>query len=153
LSAYRYKALFTQQELADRSGAQQHTIYRVESGHNADFKTIKQLAAGLGITTAQLLNQDPGGKSMTKQQYRAWAEQDAQECAQGDYDAGWRYEEGREDIIERAAEDLGDERADRFVGEAEDDHSQRRAFQKDFAAIFEDTYIAEMKRLTKGRRR
>jgi hypothetical protein len=90
---------------------------------------------------------------MNKQQYRVWAEQDAQECAQGDYDAGWRYEDEHSEIIEVQAEDLSDERAERFVDQEDDDHNDRRAFQKDFAAIFEDAYIAEMKRLTNRRNR
>jgi hypothetical protein len=90
---------------------------------------------------------------MTKKQYRALAEQDAHECAQGDYDAGWRHEDEHSEIIEVQAEDLSGERAERFVDQEDGDHSDRRAYQKEFAAIFEDAYIAEMKRLTKRRLR
>jgi DNA-binding XRE family transcriptional regulator len=60
LSAWRFKRLLTQQQLADLAGVQQHTIYRIETrGDKAEFKTVRKIAEALQITPEELLEVNP----------------------------------------------------------------------------------------------
>lgn len=60
LRAWRGKRLMGQVELAEASGLARATIARAEKGDEAvNYSNIRKIAAALGITTDELLYEDP----------------------------------------------------------------------------------------------
>lgn len=59
LASWRGKRLFSQLELAEKAGLSTRTVSRTESGYNADFTTIKAIAAALGISAEELVEVNP----------------------------------------------------------------------------------------------
>lgn len=60
LAAWRARKLMTQRELASAAAVTQVTIARIERGDRAAFTTVKKLAAGLGVSTDDLLDGPAG---------------------------------------------------------------------------------------------
>jgi ribosome-binding protein aMBF1 (putative translation factor) len=62
LKQEREKRLLSQQELADRAGLRQSTIWRLEAQETqASFKTVRALIAALGITDIRELTGEQDG--------------------------------------------------------------------------------------------
>jgi transcriptional regulator with XRE-family HTH domain len=55
LKAMRERKLLTQEELAKKAGLHVKSISRLESGGNAEFKTIRALAQALAVEPQELL--------------------------------------------------------------------------------------------------
>lgn len=61
LARWRKALLYSQKELAQRSGVDEGTIRRLEKGkHRVNMTTLAKLATGLGITRRHLAYVDPG---------------------------------------------------------------------------------------------
>lgn len=59
LKELRESQFFTQRELAERSGVGVATIARIEKGtHSPTFRTIKRLAAALGVEPSELAKRE-----------------------------------------------------------------------------------------------
>lgn len=53
---------YSQKSLADKAGVAQATVHYIESGGNATQRTLQKLAAALGVSVADLLDdQAPTG--------------------------------------------------------------------------------------------
>jgi transcriptional regulator with XRE-family HTH domain len=62
LKAWRVRKLMTQVQLAHDAGVAIATLVRAERGDvTVSFATIRRIAAGLGISTDDLLYHDPDG--------------------------------------------------------------------------------------------
>lgn len=55
----RLERAFSQRELGERAGVSHVTIARLERGSDAHPRTIRKLAAALGMTPSQLMAQPP----------------------------------------------------------------------------------------------
>jgi transcriptional regulator with XRE-family HTH domain len=51
----------SQEDLAKKAGVAQSTIHYIECGNNPTFKTLKKLAAALGISVTELLDEPKTG--------------------------------------------------------------------------------------------
>lgn len=86
---------------------------------------------------------------MNKKQFEKWTAGATGSCVRRDYEDGWRYDDNDPSVIEVRAEDLADALADELV--LDQIEGGRRAAQKIFVAIFKNTYVAEMRRLSRVR--
>jgi transcriptional regulator with XRE-family HTH domain len=63
----RDSAFLTQRELSERSGVSMDSITRLETGHgNAYGRTVRRLAAALGVPYESLLEESPKGKVLAR---------------------------------------------------------------------------------------
>lgn len=64
LSAWRFAKFMTQRDLAGKSNVSQTSIAQLETGeHTARIATVEKLAAALGISREQLVNDAPNAKA------------------------------------------------------------------------------------------
>lgn len=58
LRSWRQRKALTLRELAAHAGVAFTTIHRIESGKPAELRTLRKLAAALGIEPADLMKED-----------------------------------------------------------------------------------------------